>query len=435
MLGLFGMYVSMIWLGSGRADAAELRVKGLPLSLTVPDARWQWDTSQERVLELWSPTRGVPRFHVEHLQTAQPDPETADLEAFEDLLKHRFEATGHLDQTHAELHPVDGLGMTLLASGRQQTSGSKLDLRVVVVPDAGGLVAMYGFDLAGSPGLTRRTDELLSSLHLDHPPLSHDQLGYGHVTQVVGYELDLPERWRMLSPDESPNDAVELVEGGAHALQAAQATYVDTATLLSDAELARAFVCRAKSTAVAPLQIVNPRHDPIPAGNLLARLGVLIGGGTLQQGNDWLDQALAWRFRTDDIVVKLAPSDPQDVHIETLADRDAFRWQGRGTRMGEPVTVGAWYTSWDDVELYCVAVIPQHDDEALAAFDQAMHTLRVTDAEHHPMYVSFRTRYVNWWPWSHPLVQIYLLPVYVFVPLFGLLLWWSRGSSPRSSRR
>jgi len=432
---MFGSLLTCLAVCLGSASASELRVKELPLSLTVPDGRWQWNVSQADSIDLWGSVRGLPRFHVEHFQTPQPDPEVVNLEQFKDLLTHQFTSEGRLDQIQVEPRAVEGLGTTMLVTGRQHFGPSQVDVRMVVVPDARGLVALYGADLVGSPGLARRMDELLAGLHLDHPPIPRDQLPYGHVTLPAGYELDLPDHWRMLTADEAPGDARELIEGGQHNRQVGQATFVDTRTLMSDDDQLHTFVCRAMYSPTEPLQPLEPAHDPVAASNLLARLTVLIGGGTLQHGEGWTGDVLSWHVRGDGAVVDVGETDPQSVTIEKLTDRPAFRWQGPGTWMGSKVSVGAWLTSWDDLELYCVGIFPAEESSGLAEFDQAIRSLRVTDAEHHPMYVSLRTRYINWWPWSHPLLQIYILPAYVILPLFGMLLWWSRGSSKPISIR
>jgi len=107
------------------------------------------------------------------------------------------------------------------------------------------------------------------------------------------------------------------------------------------------------------------------------------------------------------------------LEMVSLGDHDAYLWKVDGTVDDKPVKLASFYTSWDNVTLDCGALAHPGQESLIDTFEQAMRSLRVTDGVNHPMELSWTAQYTRYWPWTHPLLQIYWLAV----PL-GLIAIW-----------
>ncbi len=398
------------------ALAKDISVPTLGLVVQVPDpepgvSEWNYtlgDVSTDVKLSM----RNAPRFtDVQFLSTGfQPA-----LEAIGPNLVEWFARVQ--DDDELDFRPGDwttetfeGLGEVVLLPIQVRDNFLERDLwsHVAAFPLEGAAAIVTATTSVDAERADEVLREVLSMLRITRPPVPPDQLPVGEVEAPAGYRLTLPDGWRALTEEEARHRSTARV-GGSSARSGAWANLfvVDTSTLDRDV-----FTCTA--AADGTLEILDPAKDPRAGENFRTFARVRLKGGQYRIATG-----------TEESFVEVIPERP--VHPEgegelsfiRLADREAYYFQTDGLLFNEPVRAGVFYTAWDDVGLTCIAVEDDDTPGLLGTFRQVMEGLEVVDGAEHPMPLTLRSAYIRWWPWTHPLLQLYWLPL----PLFLVAGW------------
>lgn len=392
------------------SEAAPLLPSNARFQLDVDESRWssQLDgVGGKVIIQLSGKGNGRPAVFGVFADGPQPDVGGRTDEELQSwtpyLLPYDMRGVIELKAARAERPPF---GTILTARGQGLLDGAPVDARVLLIPAADGLVEILAIDVRGSATLDQRLDEIIAGLTLDHPQVPIHTLPNGHLAMEAGYELDLPAGWRGLGTHEDTDDVFELVGVGIHQSARARVTFVRTDDRPLDGSDDRLMGCRAIGTLDEPTQVLDPARDPAYASNFLNAVHVLAeGGALLSDGRDGSVEVLL-QVEEGAVPIEIEPGAVEEVRLVMAGDRPAYRWDGDGTRDGVPIRYAAFYTSYDDVELYCFGLGPIDDDRFSADFEATMATLRVTDGERHPMADSLRTRYLRWWPFPFPAIEL-----------------------------
>ncbi|MCK6507516.1 hypothetical protein L6R53_29810 [Myxococcota bacterium] len=283
-------------------------------------------------------------------------------------------------------------------------------LVVDLVPRRAGLDAVVVVGVATPEEALATADELEAMASFYDGPVAQAELPFGHVREDAGYELDLPQGFRSLTERERMALNGEPVGGnsgfgGALAFQ----TFLDPQSPGGQA----AFGCVAYSADT--LEIVEPEKAPRLAENYRTMARVMLKGGSYA-----VDGGKPIRGRSADMLgagtVVVAPEAAGQLATVELGDRAGYLWRVEGTRTVTgsdpvPVQVATFYTAWSDVNLHCQAAAPADQVALLDQFEQSVRSLRVTDGAAHPLELGLMARYKRWWPYTHPLSQLYWLPI------------------------
>jgi hypothetical protein len=241
------------------------------------------------------------------------------------------------------------------------------------------------------------------------PAVALDALPTGSIQTPAGYSLKLPRGWRGLTPSERGRRDMALIKGDSiYSGESAYFFAVDTSYLNKTV-----FFCRVSDA--ASLHILSPEKSPLTAENFKTYIRVLLKGGSYQilEGGDA-------------VVGESIPDNPLDIREEgelqfvERGDREAYLWQLEGTVWDKPTTTSVFFTTYDDLGLTCVSHAEEGDEAVLGTFAGVMKGLRIVDGKAHPMALSMGARYTRWWPFTNPLMQLYLFPL----PLLAFGAWF-----------
>ncbi|MCP4810295.1 MAG: hypothetical protein GY913_23775 [Proteobacteria bacterium] len=248
--------------------------------------------------------------------------------------------------------------------------------------------------------------EVIDMLSVVEPPIAEDDLPYGVLDTPAGYTIELPMGWRALTEDEAP-DSTRIAGDGPFAGNLSQIFVVDPASLSKPV-----FECVAN--AGSPLEVLAPAKSTEAIENFKTAMRVQLKGGKYR-----LESAGDEIFIDADTSIPLYTTTEGEVEFLPLGERDAYRWRVEGTVFEEPVAASVFYTAYSDIGLVCTSVVEQGDEALLGTFDSSVDKLRITDDAAHVMPLSLASKYKRWWPMSNPLLQLYWLPV----PLFLIAGW------------
>jgi len=249
-----------------------------------------------------------------------------------------------------------------------------------------------------------RSHEVLSDVisMMEHgtPPLPAEELPTGDITTDFGLELSLPAGWRALTPDELSHRNTELIRADGDFFGFPANLYVmDEHKLVNTV-----FECNASEG--SSMFIVDPEKSETALANFTTWAEIAFGGGLYQITTD--------SNHTGGEVIPenpMAIEDMGEVEFVQFADREGYIVRATGTVWGEPKEGSMFYTAWDNLGITCVAFTSPENSAVLETFERTMRTMTVTNSESHPMPMSTATRYARWWPYSHPLLQLYWLPI------------------------
>ncbi|MEE2751150.1 MAG: hypothetical protein VX519_06955 [Myxococcota bacterium] len=250
--------------------------------------------------------------------------------------------------------------------------------------------------------------EALDMLHPTLSPLTPEELPTGRVEMPAGYSLDLPSGWRGLTEKETRERSTLRIAGdGPFSGQFARFFAVDPSEL-------EKVVFECTASASPALYILDPAKSPRSALNFQEYATVQLKGGRyrIQSGS---------QERFVDVVAErpLQPTSTSDVRYIDLGDRHAYLWRVEGTLFDVPMEASVFYTAWDDVSLFCSSMVEPVESPVLGTFESIVSKLEVQDGELHPMPLSVKARYIQWWPTPNPFLQLYWLPI----PLLMMAGW------------
>ena len=399
-------------------EEAELRttliaVPGVSLEVHIPvpddgSQPWQWTVNDATMdTRLGMANREKYTYLRFGATDYQPDLEKLGDEIVEQLLPMDDE---ELEITPGELQRFEHevLGDVIVLNAHIWDSWMERDLwsQTVVfnVKGAAVLLTSQSSDtLVMADEIMAETIEMLA---LPDPPIAEEDLPYGTLVTEAGYTVELPLGWRALTDDEAP-DATRIAGDGPFASSLAQIFVVDPAQLSQPI-----FECVAN--AGAPLEVLDPSKSAEAVENFKTAMRVQLKGGKYR-----LESAGDEIFIDADTSIPLYTTDEGDVEFLPLGNRDAYRWRVEGTVFEEPVAASVFYTAYADIGLYCASVVEEGDEAILGTFEATVDKLRVTDDTVHDMPLSLASRYKRWWPMSNPLLQLYWVPI----PLFLVAGW------------
>lgn len=312
-------------------------------------------------------------------------------------------------------HPILGRYLRVTAEvelpEREDVGGL---LAISLYPVRAGLNATVVVGVTDPERLIAAEQELAGMIRFINPPVAEEDMPTGHVVDPAGYELDLPDGFRALTERERTALRGEPVGGnsgygGALSYQ----WYFDPSSVGGH----HGFGCAAYSADT--LEIVDPAKAPRLADNYRLAASLILKGGTYR-----IDGGKPIRGRPADLLdtrtLVVDPTVPGDLRTIQLADRPAYLWRTEGKRVAasgdeEEVVVSTFYTAYSDVNLHCQAAAPPTDTRLMDEFASSMATVTITDGAAHPLELGLMARYKQWWPYSHPLLQLYWVPVPVIL--------------------
>lgn len=308
-------------------------------------------------------------------------------------------------------HPSLGPTARVKAEGFDTFMEAPRWVEVAVFSIAGATVEVSALSSESAERATLALDEVLGMMRVKEPALPLDQLRMGTVEADAGYRLTLPPGLRALTLEEERKlDSTRISGEGPFSGRLARTTIVDTRHLARTV-----FSCVANSGANP--EVLHPEKSPVAVQNFKAMASVLLKGGRFRFVNG-----------TQESMFEMLPSAPVhpdgdgEVQFLQLRDRDAYLWTVPGTVFQDPVHAALFYTAYDDVGLHCGLAAPKDRPEWVGTFESIVKGLEVIDSAQHPMPMSLKARYIRWWRWSpytDPLLQLYWLPI----PLFLIAGW------------
>lgn len=306
------------------------------------------------------------------------------------------------------VHPTLGQVIELPAEVRDNWMERDLWSRSALFAIAGSGVVLTATSSKSPESAAEVLHEVLDMIEVTSPALTKDKLPYGKVTAESGFAVELPTGWRALTNEETQRIASTRVGGEGDYSSALAWFYVVDTSRLAEA----VFWCRADSTGT--LEILDPARAPKAAENFRTFAEVLLAGGRyrLAQGRDELFV---------DVLTEnpITPTQAEPVRFVKLNDREAYAIRFEGTYFQDPVQASIFYVTYGDIGLSCIASAKLDNAAMLTTFDQVMEGMQIVDPDKHPMPLSLRARYVRWWPTTNPALQLYWLPL----PLFLLAGW------------
>lgn len=319
----------------------------------------------------------------------------------------KFEA-GELRTTdHPVLGPVIFVPLVVHDAFMEQDLWSEL---AVFAVESHGVLAMATSSLSAEMG-TEQLQSVLDMLDVTKPAVPLSDLPAGAIAAPAGYRLELPTGWRALTPLEARGLSTARIAGeGPFSGQLANLFIVDETSL-------EGLIFSCEAMADATLEVLDPIKSPHAADNFLTYGRVMLRGGRVRiaTGTDEL-------FVDSLSELPLHPNEDGSLEFLSLETREAYLWRVKGTVFEEPAEASFFYTTWDDVGLSCMAVAEAGSEGRLGTFDQVVRGLSVTDGAEHPAHLSMRARYVRWWPYGHPALQLYWLPLPLLL-IGGVLLF------------
>ena len=242
--------------------------------------------------------------------------------------------------------------------------------------------------------------EVLAMMEHGTDPVATEELPTGEITTQFGLELALPAGWRALTDEELSHRNTELVraEGDFFGLPA-NLYVIDEHRLVNTV-----FECNASDG--SSLYIVDPDKSETALNNFTTWAEIAFSGGMYQVTTD-----------SNHTGGEVIPDNPMvieelgEVEFLEFEDREGYLVRAKGMVWGEEKEGSLFYTAWDNLGITCLAFTSPEDNAVLETFERTMRTMQVTDSINHPMPMSTATRYARWWPYSHPLLQLYWLPI------------------------
>lgn len=281
-------------------------------------------------------------------------------------------------------------------------------LVVDFVPVRGGLSAVLAVGVADQPTTTAALEELQATASFFDGPVKEQDLPTGQQADRAGYSFTVPDGFRAFTERERLALNGEPVGGNSgYGGALAHQTWLDP----SDPTGTTSFGCVAYSGTT--LEIVPPERSERLAENFR-----LMSSLALRNGSYTVDKSKPIRARSADLLsgraIRVDPKVPGTLETWDIGDRLAYHWVTTGTQSSaegadREVAVHTFYTAWSDVNLHCQAAA-EPGAPLLVRFDEAMRSLRVDGGAEHPLKLSLMSEYKNWWPYAHPLFQLYWLP-------------------------
>jgi hypothetical protein len=247
-------------------------------------------------------------------------------------------------------------------------------------------------------------EEVLGMVKVKKEPLADKDLPFGDFTAEAGYTLSLPGGWRALTEDEARSRSTARIAGSNHySGKTADIFVIDSAHL-------NELVFNCSASADGTLEVLNPKRSPTAAANFRTFAEVSLKGGRFRFVDGTEERVIDVMTETP-----VQPSGEGELEFLDLGDRPAYLWTVEGTLYDDPVEAAVFYTAYDEVALTCYCVADEEDEGRIGSFTKVMRELTVVDGELHPMHFSLKAQYLAWWPWSHPALQLYWLPIPVFL--------------------
>jgi hypothetical protein len=402
------------------AEAKKVQVPGLGLKVSIPEAEdpalpplWKHskgDSTSDIRLSLRNATAFTD---VAFMATAfQPNLE-AVRPALEPYLRRvidedlKYESGELRSEDHELLGQVLYLPLTVHDEFMEQDLWSEL---AVFAVESHGVIAMATSSMSAEMA-TEQLGAALGLLEVTRAPVALDELPTGRIDAPAGYSLELPTGWRALTPLEARGMSTARIAGeGPYAGQLANMFVVDEASLEG-----LIFTCEA--TADVTLEVLDPSKSPLAGENFLTYARVMLRGGRVR-----ISTGIDELFVDSLSELPIHPKDDGALAFIPLQTRDAYLWRVKGTVFEEPAEAAVFYTNWDDVGLSCFAIAEAGEEGRLGTFDQTLRAATVTDGANHPAPLSMKARYVRWWPYGHPALQLYWLPLPLLL-IGGVLLF------------
>ncbi len=319
----------------------------------------------------------------------------------------KFEAGEILNEEHPMLGTVLLLPMVVHDDFMEQDLWSEL---AVFAVEGHGVMATATSSMSAEMA-TEQLHAVLDMLHVTKPPVPLEELPTGQLDAPAGYRIELPTGWRALTPTEARVLATTRIAGeGPFSGQFANLFVVDTASL-------EGLIFHCEAMADATLEILAPAKSPSAAENFLTYARVMLRGGRVRIATG-IDEIFVDALSD----LPLHPKDEGALEFINLQNREAYLWRVKGTLFEKPAEASFFYTNWDDVGLTCLAIAEAGEEGRLGTFDQIVRGISVIDGPNHPSHLSMRSHYVRWWPYSHPALQLYWLPLPLLL-LGGVLLF------------
>lgn len=381
----------------------------------IPD--WAWSTG-DITNEVKLGMRNRAAFTDIRLRTTgyQPDPH----KVADDLLRwvqeqdendeYQEYTLGEMELSeHEVLGPIVRLPFTVFDTHMEQTFYDELVM--FASHSIGVIVTSISSDSA------ERSHEVLESMiamiENPRPAVPAEELPTGSVTSTFGLEVDLPVGWRALTEEELMSRNTELVRGESSFFGNPANFYVVDESKLSST----LFSCNASDG--SSMFIVDPEKSEQARQNIDTWARVALEGGLYQVTTD--------KSATGGEEIPDHPMSVEQIEkIEwiTLGDREGYLVHAHGTVWDEPREASLFYTAWDDLGITCIAMADPEENASLETFERVMRGASVVDSANHPMPMSTATRYARWWPYSHPALQLYWLPIPLIL-LSGLFVYKS----------
>jgi hypothetical protein len=401
------------------AQAKELKVPGLEITVTVPDP-------EEGQPNPWGWTLGDPTTDIRLAMRKA--------EAYTDLtfmgVNWQWDSAQPLENPAAMVLDLDDQNLKLSPGAQTIVDHPTLGKTVRQRVDAQDTwmerplyMELVVFSLGGSAAVVTATssesyeravevlDEALGMVAVKAPPLPAAELRYGQVTADAGYTITLPEGWRALTMEETRKiDSTRIAGEGAFAGRMTNLFIID-ATHLSR----NVFQCKAE--AVGTLEILDPKKSPVALENFKTYARVALRGGRYK--------IISGTEEAQIDIANLDPVNPKEegeVQLVNLGTHEAYYWPVKGEQYGEPAEGGIFYTAYGDVGLTCVGSFTAKETGAMSRFEEAVRSVKILDGEKHPQPLSMRAKYIRWWPYSpynNPWLQLYWVPI----PIMLLAVW------------
>lgn len=409
----------MLWLmlaitTADAKDANKISVPGVPLTVNLPEVDEETETQDwgysegDATTEIKLALRNTELFANVTFQSTDYQP---SLDAIMDSVVEEMTESDDDETTitPGELEKLEheAVGEYLAVPLEIHDGFMEQDFwgRAIVFPVRGHGILMSVVTSKEEP---EHLDEVVAAvmemLEVEKEPIPEDELPFGKVTAEAGYELELPSGWRALTEEEARRRSAARIAGeGGYSGSLADLFVVDTHHLSE-----QVFNCVA--AADGTLEVIDPKRSQHAAQNFLTMAEVSLKGGRFRFV-DGTDE----RFIDVMTETPVVPEGEGTLDFIQLGDREAYLWKVKGTLYDDPVEAAVFYTSYDDVSLTCYAIADKDEDSRIGSFEKAMRSLSVIDGINHPMRFSLKARYIRWWPSSNPLLQLYWLPIPVFL--------------------
>lgn len=452
----------------------ELKLEELPIKLMVPrdeigSVQWMWSIMPEPNIDLLMTRYEQPPVSVGFgwIEGFQPDLDRLHADYFDRLLYLDDEgwAYDEVRETRVEEHSI--LGKVVITDFGAVYDGKKpampepeedatpeeieamkaayeeiidpppvaLDMRLMYYAVEGGAAYVLGQapgverpdeEITGLPeeekiDLPTVMEEVLSMVEIKAPPVAVEELPTGRIEMEAGYALTLPENWRALTKKEMNLFSPERVGDGPYEGRRAARLFVEPSTLKP-----QQFHCQVYDTAGRPIEVLDPAKSAVHGDNYRTHARVMLKGGSFKIASGGVEEVIEVFHPSDLPPVQIAEEAQGTLETIDLGDRDAFFWTVEGTQEESPVTVSAFYTTWDNIGLDCFAIEAEGDEGLSAMFRTTMDSLEILEPAEHPARLSFMSQYRRWWPYAHPAMQLYwlIIPMF-FVALIPLVRdWW-----------